>query len=103
MEEIKRGESTRASIERMCFKTGGILKKEYENLYRALFDNAILHESVVAALALSKSGLTRDEIISNSKVRAGGPIQRTLDDLKYRDLSSKKISLAKGKEGQFTD
>ncbi|MBK9677798.1 MAG: hypothetical protein IPO69_02690 [Saprospiraceae bacterium] len=87
----------------MCFKTGGILKKEYENLYRALFDNAILHESVVAALALSKSGLTRDEIISNSKVRAGGPIQRTLDDLKISGFIVEENQFGKRKRGQFTD
>ncbi|MBK8281826.1 MAG: AAA family ATPase [Saprospiraceae bacterium] len=99
LEDIKRGESTRASIERMCFKTGGILKKEYENLYRALFDNAILHESVVAALALSKSGLTRDEIISNSKVRAGGPIQRTLDDLKISGFIVEENQFGKRKRG----
>lgn len=81
LEHIKRGESVAACIERLCFKTGGILKNEYENLYKAIFDNPVYHESVVSTLALSKSGMTRKDIISKSKVKAGGPIQRTLDEL----------------------
>lgn len=101
LEQIRRGESPRASIERMCFKSGGILKTEYDNLYKALFEHPAYHESIVAVLALSKSGLTREEIIKKSKVRAGGPIQRTLDELKISGFIVEEVQFGKKKRGSI--
>jgi uncharacterized protein len=81
LENIKRGESPTISIERMCFLEGGILKNEYENLYKAIFDNPINHELIVEILASAKGGLTREEIIKKSKIQEGGPYQRTMEEL----------------------
>lgn len=81
LEQIQRGESVSSAIERICFAETGILKNEYKNLYRALFSNAENHEAIVSVLAQSHQGLTREEIIRNSKVQAGGPFTRTMQDL----------------------
>jgi uncharacterized protein len=78
---IKRGESLHTAIERLCFETNGILRNEYENLFKALFYNATGHEAIVSALATSKMGLTREHIIKKSKVSAGGPYNRVMEDL----------------------
>jgi uncharacterized protein len=81
LENIKRGESPVVAIGRMCFSENGILKYEYTNLYKALFDYPENHEAVIAALATSIAGLSREDIIKKSKVDAGGPYTRTMNDL----------------------
>jgi uncharacterized protein len=78
---IKRGESLHTAIERLCFETSGTLRNEYDNLFKALFYNATGHEAIIGALATSKMGLTRAQIIKKSKVSAGGPYNRAMEDL----------------------
>jgi len=86
LEQIDKGESPSKAIERICFSENGILKKEYNNLYKALFDNWELHESIVKYLAMSNKGLTRKEIIEKTKISAGGNLNRTLNDLIQTDF-----------------
>lgn len=81
LEKIRRGESPAQAIERICFKENASLKNEYDNLYKALFNNAQNHESIVATLANAKKGLGTEEIIKNSKILRGGPFTRTINDL----------------------
>lgn len=81
LEKIKKGESAAVTIERLCFTETGILKYEYDNLYKALFKNAEVHESIVETLAKSRYGLTRNEIINKSKSTVGGTFNRALEDL----------------------
>jgi uncharacterized protein len=78
---VKKGESINTTIERICFEQGGILRNEYDNLFKALFFNAVGHEAIVSALAKSKLGLTREQIITKSKVASGGPYNRVMEDL----------------------
>lgn len=81
LEQMQRGESVAKAIERICFSETGILKYEYNNLYKALFTNWENHEAIVACLAKSHYGLTREAIIEKSKVTAGGPYTRAMNDL----------------------
>ena len=81
LENIKRGESPTKAIERMCFSDNGLLKNEYQNLYKALFNYPENHEAIVSALAFSNSGISREELIKKSKVQAGGPFTRAMTDL----------------------
>jgi uncharacterized protein len=81
LEKVKQGESPAQIIDRICFSANAPLKNEYQNLYKALFDNAENHEAIVAALAIAKGGLNREEIINKSKIEAGGPFTRTITDL----------------------
>jgi uncharacterized protein len=78
---IKKGESVPTALERLCFKPGGSMQIEYNNLYKALFQNATNHEAIVGVLASSKQGIPRDEIIKKSKVQSGGPYNRAMEDL----------------------
>jgi hypothetical protein len=88
LEQIEKGESPTKAIERICFSQNGILKREYENLYKALFENWEYHEAIVQALAQSQKGLTRNEIVEKSKVRAGGNLNRVMNDLILSDFVS---------------
>ncbi len=81
LEKINKGESAAVAIERMCFADNGILKYEYDNLYKALFKNAEIHESIVETLAKSRYGLSRNEILKKSKLSTNGSFNRAMEEL----------------------
>ncbi len=81
LEQIRRGESPTMAIQRLCFSPQGILKNEYQNLYKAIFDYPQNHEAIVKTLANARSGLQRSDISKISKVKEGGPMSRALEDL----------------------
>jgi uncharacterized protein len=81
LDDIQKGESAVQAIERMCFVAGGKLNIEYDNLYKALFKNAHLHERIITAIAGSQKGMLRSEIIVKSKVQDGGPFKRAMQEL----------------------
>lgn len=81
LEQLRKGENSNMAIERICFADSGILKNEFDNLYKALYKNPLNHESIILELAKKPSGLTRKEIILKSKVKAGGAYDRTMNDL----------------------
>ncbi len=101
LENIRKGESPTVAIDRMCFSETGILRHEYDNLYKALFDNAANHEAIVKALATAKSGLTRAEIIKKSKVNAGGPYTRAMDDLLLSGFIVEETPFGRKKRGSI--
>lgn len=99
LEQIKRGESPIKAIERLCFSETGILKYEYNNLYKALFENWENHEAIVKVLALSKQGLSRNELIRKSKVKSGGPFVRAISDLIITGFVTETFPYGKNKRG----
>jgi len=99
LEQIRKGESAGVAIERICFAKEGVLKNEYDNLYKALFKNAANHESVILALSKKPMGLTREEIIAKSKIKAGGIYTRTMEDLLLSGFITEFIPFGKKKRG----
>ena len=99
LEQVNMGDSAATAIERICFSEGGILKNEYENLYKALFKNAQNHEAIVTVLATSRAGLERKEIISKSKIKAGGQYDRTMTELVQSGFVSEFIPYGRKKRG----
>lgn len=99
LEQIRKGESASVAIERICFSNKGVLKNEYDNLYKALFTNAHNHEKVVSVLAKKSSGLTRKEIIAQTKITAGGNYNRTMEDLLLSGFISEFIPYGRKKRG----
>ena len=69
------------NIDRIYFTSAAPLKNEYENLFRALFKNADNHIKVIEALSSKKKGLLREEITEKSKIKGGGTLTKTLEDL----------------------
>lgn len=101
LEKVKRGESSVKSVERLCFDEGAAFKNEYENLYKALFDNAAPHEAIVAALAKARNGLSRDQIIKESKIAAGGPFTRAIKELLLSGFVVEELPFGKSKRGSI--
>lgn len=101
LEQINKGESPMKAIERLCFEETGILKYEYNNLYKALFENWESHEAIVAALALHQKGLTREAIIQKTKIAAGGNFTRTINDLVVTGFVVEYTPFGKKKRGSI--
>ncbi len=101
LENIKKGESFATSIERICFSPNGLLRNEYNNLYQALFNNATVHQAIVAALAEAPYGLTNQEILKKIKLQSSGSYTRALEELIISDFVIESASFNKKKRGIF--
>jgi len=69
------------NIEQICFAADGLLRLEFDNLFRALFSKAERHVAIVRAIAQKSKGLTRKEIIKYSKIANSGTLTSILDEL----------------------
>jgi hypothetical protein len=69
------------NIDRLCFDEGGMLRGEYDLLYRSLFKNPEGHMAVVEALAGKQTGLSREALLKGSRLPDGGGFARTLREL----------------------
>jgi hypothetical protein len=99
LELIQKGESAIQAIDRLCFAENGLLKTEYQHLYKALFDQSANHEAIVSTLAKSKYGLGRVELSKKSNVQIGGPFTRTMEDLLLSGFIVEQQPFGKVKQG----
>jgi AAA+ ATPase superfamily predicted ATPase len=81
LNEVQKGKSVAQNIEQICFSKDGLLQTEFQNLYKALFNNSDKHVRIIKALAASHQGLTRNAIIKKAKLNTGGSITILLNEL----------------------
>ncbi len=94
-DEVKPGQSAMQNIENICFSETGLLRNEFVNLYRSLFNNHERHLSLVNALAKKSKGLYRDELIKLSGLPNAGSTTRLLDELEESGFIRKYIPYGK--------
>ena len=99
LENLRKGESFAAAIERICFAPNGLLKNEYKNLYQALFNHADIHQAIVAVLARQQSGATYAEILQLAGSESTGSYQRAIEELIVSDFIIESTPLGKKKRG----
>ncbi len=80
-EEIKPGLSASQNIENICFSENGLLRSEFNNLFKSLFNKHEKHTVIVALMAKKSIGLSRDEIIRESGLPNAGSTTRLLEEL----------------------
>jgi AAA+ ATPase superfamily predicted ATPase len=69
---FEKGLSLAQNVDKLCFKKNGALQDEFSILYSSLFRHAANHELVVRTLAKKKMGMTREEIMQETKLQGGG-------------------------------
>jgi len=89
LNEIAKGKSAAQIIDETCFHKDGLLYSEYLYLYASLFRNPDNHIVVVETLAVHPQGLTREDIVTHSKLSGGGTINRVLEELELSGFISK--------------
>lgn len=73
--------SAMQNIEQICFSADGLLRLEFDNLFKALFSKAERHIEVVRAIAQKSKGMTRIEIIRQTNLGNSGTLTHILDEL----------------------
>ena len=69
------------NIDNICFKEDGELTNEYENLFSSLFKKHENHVKVISALAKIKKGMTRNQLLQETKLSSGDTFSRVLLEL----------------------
>jgi uncharacterized protein len=100
LDRIQRGEGFSTAIERLCFEPTGLLYREYDNLFQALFKNSALHQQIVSILANKHYGLSSQDIIAAIGLeRATGSYQRALEELVVSDFVVESTPFGRQKRG----
>ena len=69
---FEKGLSLAQNVDKLCFAKNSALSDEFSILYSSLFKHSENHKLVVKALAKKKIGLTREEIMRETKLQGGG-------------------------------
>lgn len=94
------------NIDRLFFEDGAELAKEYEILFRSLFNDAVLYRRIVEQLAKKSMGMTREELSYAIKMSAGGKLSEALSNLEACDFIRKYNAFGSKNKGmmyQLTD
>jgi len=103
---FEKGKSLAQNVDNLLFSPDAELKNEFKNLYASLFKNHENYEKVIEALAKKSIGITREEILTQTKMSDGGGFTRILQELEECKFIRKYNSLdKKTKDGlyQLTD
>jgi len=100
IDQISRGESVAQAIDRLCFTKDGFLQSEFSNVFASLFAQHENHEKIIRILATIRKGVTRNELVQQSKLQSGGTLTKVLQELedsgfveKYMPYSGSKDAL----------
>ena len=81
LEALSPDKSAAQNIEEMCFRKGGILVSEFQNLFASLFKNSSNYEAIVSALSTKTKGMTRNELAKLTGIPSGGNMTKMLTEL----------------------
>ncbi len=81
LQEAKQGETPAQTIDRAFFTKDGSLRYEFTNLYSALFENYENHIAVIKIIGAKWQGMSRQDIITQSKIKDGGALSKILEEL----------------------
>ncbi len=98
LKEVRAGESAIQNIDNLLFNENSTLKNEFQNLYRALFDNYGKYETIVKALSKKQKGLTREEILTETGFTNGGSTTRMLTELEESSFVKTYLPFGKTKK-----
>ncbi len=99
LNEVRPGESVAQTIQRLFFKADGLLKKEFQYLYKAIFFKADAYERVVRVLAKHRYGLSRTTLLKQAKITNSGGGTKILEDLVLTGYIEEMMPLGKNKNG----
>ena len=69
------------NIDKLFFDESGELRREFDMLYRSLFNNYELYVKIIECISQKNKGLTRKEISDELKLQKGGNLTQALREL----------------------
>lgn len=106
LQMIEKNMSLTQNIDNLFFVQNAPLSREYNFLFRSLFNEATLHKQIIEVLATKASGLTRKEIMEITKIEEGGALTKVLRNLCDCDFIRQYTAFGKTERGtiyQLTD
>lgn len=95
LKQVDKGQSAQQVIDKLFFEKNGMLKTEFDVLYRSLFDNASHHEAIVRELAKKAGGMSRAEVIKACGLTTGGTTTRLFEELEHSGFITQYIPFEK--------
>jgi len=81
LEKLNKGLSSSQNIDTLCFSKDGVLNDEFNQLFASLFDDSERHMKLIKTLSKTNKGLTRNELINQSRLPSGGDFSIKLEEL----------------------
>ncbi len=99
LKQIDRGMSVERNLERLFFDRKAPLGSEFDALFQSAFSSPGPMETIVRALGRTRMGLTRQEIIEETRIPDGGVLTSYLDSLMKEDLVARYTPFGEGRRG----
>ncbi len=81
LEQVRPGNSVAQTINETCFRKGGLLLSEFDNIFPALFRRPDKHLKIIQQVARRRYGVSRSELIRATNIPSGGALNRPLNEL----------------------
>ncbi|MFT4534685.1 MAG: AAA+ ATPase superfamily predicted ATPase [Saprospiraceae bacterium] len=81
LDRLKTELSILQNIDELCFSKSGVLRNEFQHLFKSLFNKFEKHEKIVETLSQKAIGMTRQEILDKSKLKSGGTFSKVIEEL----------------------
>ncbi|MFN0200502.1 MAG: AAA family ATPase [Bacteroidia bacterium] len=98
LDQVVGGKSATQNIEAICFHQQGLLRTEFDNLYRSLFVQPERYEAIITALSSSWKGMNRADIIAKTRLSDGGGLTMMLQELEQSGFISSYLPFGKKKK-----
>jgi len=98
LNQVNCGESVAQNIDRMCFEENGPLVNEFNEVFKSLFKNSEVHETIVKALSKTKAGVTRKMLLELCKMGSGGIFTKAMGELTESGFVAHYIPFGKKKK-----
>jgi uncharacterized protein len=86
LELLDKSKSVTENLNDLCLKSSGFLHDEYDRLLPSLFSNYQAHSLIIQALSKRRKGLTREELLAETKLQNGGSFTNYLEELTQSDF-----------------
>ena len=80
---LKKGKSLPQNIDALFFAENAPLRKEYDNLYRALFNKPDQYIRIIEAISSENKGIRREDICRKTGIASSGEYSKKLKELEY--------------------
>ena len=101
LKEVKKGKSPAQMIDDLCFKKTGLLHSEFQNLFKALFDQAETNLEIIKAIGKANNTISRNQLIKSLGKSSGGRLNERLEELEASSFIQCFIPYEKKKRDRF--
>ena len=89
------------NVDHLFFEEGAILRTEYNFIFRSLFKDSSVYQTVIETLATKSIGMTREEIAKEGKLQNNGMLTEVLENLCRCDFLRTYTAFGKKSRGQM--